>query len=273
VHLLVALLLLDPAPARARPNFVSRVPNASVNGCSTCHIDPRGGGERNRFGRDFDAFGRSWPPIAARDSDGDAFGNGVELGDPEGLWRVGSPNPLGYQSHPGDPNDVPVVGVADAGAPRSDAAAGRDAAPIPADAGAVSRDAGSEPPDSGAPLPDAGAVSRDAGSQSSDSGAPAADAGTQLEDAGRTPDTRSGARDAGVTPADSGELRADTGVLMGDAGLPDAGQTEGTRPPSPGEPAGGCGCQQGAGPAQLIGLTLILVALRRRRKHAGTRVG
>jgi ribonuclease I len=40
-----------------------------------------GGGSLNAFGRDFKTLGLSWTPeLCAKDSDGDGFSNGFELG-------------------------------------------------------------------------------------------------------------------------------------------------------------------------------------------------
>ncbi len=59
------------------------------------------------FGRDAEASGRSptWSALFELDSDGDGLTNGEELGDPEGLWSIGDPNPAGDISDPNDPND------------------------------------------------------------------------------------------------------------------------------------------------------------------------
>lgn len=87
----------------------SQIPNGPVNSCSTCHMSPFGGDARNAFGRTVEAdfltaTGNGgnvlWgPDLAAIDSDGDGFTNGEELGDPEGVWKIGD-------EHPGDPERV-----------------------------------------------------------------------------------------------------------------------------------------------------------------------
>jgi hypothetical protein len=52
--------------------------------CSTCHLDPNGGGPRNSFGRAYPAAGYTWQgALCNADSDGDGYSNGVELGDPD----------------------------------------------------------------------------------------------------------------------------------------------------------------------------------------------
>ena len=50
--------------------------------------------------------------MAKLDSDGDGKTNGQELGDPNGVWRSGQPNPgvLSSVTNPGDPASVTSVG-------------------------------------------------------------------------------------------------------------------------------------------------------------------
>ncbi len=92
--------------ASARPSYVSLIPNDFE--CLTCHVNPIGGGRRNDFGDDFGGHGAVWAEVFAIDSDGDGFTNGDELGDPEGVWRPGDPDPGGIAANPGDPRSVPV---------------------------------------------------------------------------------------------------------------------------------------------------------------------
>jgi hypothetical protein len=83
----------------ARSSRVNQVPNGTVIGCATCHVDPAGGGTRNDFGKQveanfltaFDFTGQvMWgAELAALDADGDGVSNGAELGDPDGVWNPG----------------------------------------------------------------------------------------------------------------------------------------------------------------------------------------
>lgn len=90
--------------AAARSKRVRQVPNGSAASCTTCHV-AGGGSPLNPFGLEIEtnfltsAGGAGdviWgPELAALDSDGDGASNGAELGDPDGTWVVGDPNPEG----------------------------------------------------------------------------------------------------------------------------------------------------------------------------------
>ncbi|MCA9433205.1 MAG: hypothetical protein KC940_21985 [Candidatus Omnitrophica bacterium] len=107
---LVAMaLLLISGSAQAREGRELILPNAmhvpgpppmdsELVGCITCHMEPDGGGEDNPMLNPFgervkeiirDSSRASTPfwgsELAAEDSDGDGFSNGVELGDPDGV--------------------------------------------------------------------------------------------------------------------------------------------------------------------------------------------
>ncbi|MYA24291.1 MAG: hypothetical protein F4Z30_16610 [Gemmatimonadetes bacterium] len=105
--LLVAVLFLGGViadEATARSKRVRQVPNGSAASCNTCHT-AGGGSPLNPFGLEIvtnflTAAGPAgdviWgPELADLDSDGDGASNGAELGDPEGTWMVGDPDPTG----------------------------------------------------------------------------------------------------------------------------------------------------------------------------------
>ena len=96
---------------------VSKVPYGNNYSCNTCHTNG-GGTPRNPFGLDVQARvtpnGQEnfWgPELAALDSDGDGFSNGVELQDPNGTWVPGTATPGDplLVTHPGDANDFPAI--------------------------------------------------------------------------------------------------------------------------------------------------------------------
>lgn len=116
--------LVLPLQVEARPHRPAQVPNGTVNNCQTCHMSVFGGDARNAFGLTVQAdfltavnFSGNvvWgPELAAIDSDGDGFTNGEELGDPDGTWVIGDPNPEvdevfapgNPESHPPEPTAV-----------------------------------------------------------------------------------------------------------------------------------------------------------------------
>jgi hypothetical protein len=68
VCLLVVFSLWLIQPVSARPEFLSRFQadafrKADVDGCATCHINPRGGGPRNEFGQAFGVAGQIITPM------------------------------------------------------------------------------------------------------------------------------------------------------------------------------------------------------------------
>ncbi len=93
--------------ALAKNPFVNLVPNLETvvasdpqvtTACQVCHTGTSGG-ILNSFGQQVKAnlSGSSldWRAIAQLDADNDGFSNGLELGDPNGVWTAG-------QARPGD---------------------------------------------------------------------------------------------------------------------------------------------------------------------------
>ena len=114
----VLFLVLTP-PALARFCRVELVPNGTgfnSFSCNTCHTDG-GGSPLNLFGLEVktrvrvdNCEDRFWDEaLALLDSDADGFSNGVELLDPQGVWRPGEAQPgnPAFLSNPGDPDSTP----------------------------------------------------------------------------------------------------------------------------------------------------------------------
>ena len=97
--------------ATARGKRVSQIPNGAAFSCNACHT-AGGGSPRNAFGLELEtnfltAAGPAgdviWgPELAALDSDGDGASNGAELGDPDGTWVAGNPDPAGDDDSEGE---------------------------------------------------------------------------------------------------------------------------------------------------------------------------
>lgn len=113
------------AMAEARDFRVNDIPNGAAFQCLNCH-GTNDGKTFTPFGTDARChlFGSTdtsmehvdWTnpssgglcgPLYQRDSDGDGFTNGEELGDPNGQWKPGMPSPAGPHSNPGDPKSTP----------------------------------------------------------------------------------------------------------------------------------------------------------------------
>lgn len=104
----------------AREFRVAELPNGIVHDCTTCHVSQTNSA-RNAFGKIIQtsyltiagANGHvKWSKALAQlDSDGDGFTNGQELGDPNGTWVAGQPDPVSTStiSNPGDKNSKPVI--------------------------------------------------------------------------------------------------------------------------------------------------------------------
>ncbi|XP_033727143.1 peptidyl-glycine alpha-amidating monooxygenase A-like [Pecten maximus] len=93
-------------------HFQDEIPNGAIvpHPCKTNfvwwgvgHLNPRGGGNINPFGKDFKNAGMKWTrALCEMDSDGDGETNGQELGDPDCVWTKGSVAAVTKDiSHPG----------------------------------------------------------------------------------------------------------------------------------------------------------------------------
>ncbi len=111
------IFFLNLTLAIARDFRVAQIPNGNTFQCLTCHTTP--GGPRNNFGKDISKSFLNmsgnviWgQELAKLNSDGDGFTNGQELGDPDGTWKAGEPDPvvMGGVFNPGDANSKPPIG-------------------------------------------------------------------------------------------------------------------------------------------------------------------
>ncbi len=88
--------------------LMSKLPVSERFRCAICHSvpDPEvGNAPLNVFGNDFHANGDKWDEtLAGKDSDGDGFTNGFELGDEDG---DGTASVTEERSNPGDSFDRP----------------------------------------------------------------------------------------------------------------------------------------------------------------------
>lgn len=115
IALVLVAVGISPGRAEARSFRLSQVPNGSQFGCALCHNNAQGGGPRNGFGAQVEntleepkeTADVNWAAIYDQDGDADGYSNGFELGDPDGEWMDGDPNPGGDVYGPQDRTDSP----------------------------------------------------------------------------------------------------------------------------------------------------------------------
>ena len=114
---IVLIVLTLAKTTEGRPLRVSQIPSGKEFGCSACHVD--NGKSRNIFGIQIEEGFLSisgfsgeviWgPELAALDADGDGVSNGVELGDPSGIWKPGDEISKKDISRPWDSASKPAL--------------------------------------------------------------------------------------------------------------------------------------------------------------------
>lgn len=115
IYIFLFIILSFSASLLISQSFrVGQIPNGGINSCANCHLNPLGGGPSNSFGqRVEESFlniqgNVQWgPQLAALDSDGDGFTNGVELQNPNGNWSGGPVGDPSKVTNPGDPFSKP----------------------------------------------------------------------------------------------------------------------------------------------------------------------
>jgi len=130
--LVVVVVSMCVVDARATSLMQAEIPNVP-NACNTCHSDG-GGSTLNAFGLDVwvtrdRAIGAPvvvrWSQIWNVDSDGDGQTNGMELGDPCGVWAAGDVAPrVDDVSEPSDESSSssnPISGCPDGESPPDEA--------------------------------------------------------------------------------------------------------------------------------------------------------
>jgi hypothetical protein len=89
-------------------NYMNVLPNSMRYKCADCHVSTSPttvSNTLNNFGADFQSNGMKWDAtLAAKDSDGDGYKNGYELGDQNG---DGKADAAFERSNPGDRNNTP----------------------------------------------------------------------------------------------------------------------------------------------------------------------
>lgn len=103
----VCLVILAAGTLRSRDDYMEKLPVYGHFRCALCHqsSEPISGADLNDFGKDFKNNNFEWnSTLAALDSDGDNFSNGIELGDEDG---DGTPEVSIERSNPGDPYNHP----------------------------------------------------------------------------------------------------------------------------------------------------------------------
>ena len=113
--LIISLFFSFVIESQSRVQRVNQIPNGNKFQCSSCHVNPGGGGLRTPFGETVNDNLTSgkvrWDLIFNIDSDGDGFSNGEELQDPFGIWTEGQTNPGDPElvTQPWNPNSKPTT--------------------------------------------------------------------------------------------------------------------------------------------------------------------
>ncbi len=103
----VSIVIVIASAVLSTNEYMLRLPVYENLRCAICHTtpSPTDGSSLNKFGEDFRDNGFMWDyTLANKDSDGDSFSNGEELGDRDG---DGTADVDRVRSNPGDVSDRP----------------------------------------------------------------------------------------------------------------------------------------------------------------------
>ncbi len=105
--LIICLAVLLSGVLKGREDYMQLLPVYRHYRCKLCHQSAiPGSSDLNQFGIDFRSNSYKWDEVLAdKDSDGDQYKNGLELGDEDG---DGEPEVLIERSNPGDPLNNPT---------------------------------------------------------------------------------------------------------------------------------------------------------------------
>lgn len=107
IILFLAAIIFVAGTLKSREEYMRSLPVYRHYKCLLCHksANPVSGQDLNAFGIDFKKNGYVWNnALAVKDSDGDSYPNGDEIGDDDGDGVAD----VGFEySNPGDPMNVP----------------------------------------------------------------------------------------------------------------------------------------------------------------------
>ncbi len=107
IVLFFAAMLFIAGTLKSREEYMRSLPVYRHYKCLLCHKSaaPTSSGDLNSFGSDFRKNGYAWNnALAVKDSDGDGYPNGHEIGDENGDGTA----EVGFEySNPGDPMNIP----------------------------------------------------------------------------------------------------------------------------------------------------------------------
>jgi hypothetical protein len=95
---LIAIVFLIgsiPFSVLGKASDIRNVPNGKKFSCALCHAGAKKTADSlTKFGKDYLTNGKKWDAAIAKMDSGDAgITNGRKMGDPDGKWKKGDPDP------------------------------------------------------------------------------------------------------------------------------------------------------------------------------------